>query len=101
MKEALIPLIEFVEQIGHKSGKASSLTHPKFVLWKEVETLLDIKQLRVGLIFNMRAKSFFPLTITYPTKNKSKNKTAPEKPLQKYQQNIETSADNNLKRQVQ
>ena len=100
IEEALVPLIEFIERIECACSHASSLKHLEFVLWKGIETSLDIKQLRAVLILNKHTKLFCPLKIRYPAKNDSKYKAALEIPSQKYHRNITTSADNDLQMKV-
>ena len=56
--KVLTLLMNFIDQIGCACGQASLLMYPEFVLKKRVEMLLDVKQLRGGLLFNICAKHF-------------------------------------------
>ena len=93
MDKVLTPLRDFIDWIGYAGGKSGSLTHLQFVLWKVVETSLDVKRLRTGLFFNIYAKPFCLLNMTNPRKNDPKYEDASKHALQKNNENYAT-ADN-------
>ena len=70
--------------------------HPQFILQKAVETLLDVKQLRTGLLFNMHTKPFCTLKIMHPRKNEPKHEDTFEHLLQKNNENCTATDDDYL-----
>ena len=50
MNEILPTALDFIDRIECKFNQAGLLTYPDFVVWKGLETSLDVQQLRSGLI---------------------------------------------------
>ena len=98
MNDTLAPLMEIIDRVGYKSSQAGLLIYQDYVIWKGVETYIDIQRIRAGLRWNVRVVPFNPSKITDPQKNDTKHmESSPEriidelKPTKhnrnKYQQN--------------
>jgi len=66
MNDTLALLMEIINRVGYKSDQAGLLTYPDYVIWKGVETYIDIQQIRAELKWNVHAAPFNPSKITYP-----------------------------------
>ena len=63
--ETLVLILDFIHRIGHKFSQADLLTCLDFVMWKGLETSIDMQRLRSGLILNNHTRLFQLLTILY------------------------------------
>ena len=43
MNIMLVSLMEIIDRVGYKSDQAGLLTYPDYVIWKGVETYIDIQ----------------------------------------------------------
>ena len=69
MDDFAVTMIDMIDRVGYKIGETGLLTYPDYVIWKGFETVIDIRQIRAGLKYNVSAAPFHPSKISYLQEN--------------------------------
>ena len=99
MDLTIASLLDVVDRLGWMGGRTDLLTYPKYVIFKGIDTIIDEKQIRLGLKLNVYVLPFNPKALIQKNSNidqEDKNENKKEE-----QQITSIITNNNIPKQTQ
>ena len=98
MDLTIASLLDVVDRLRWIGGRTDLLTYPEYVIFKEIDTIIDEKQIRLGLKLNVYALPFNLKALIQKNSNidqEDKNENKKEE-----QQITSTITNNNIPKQT-